>query len=59
MTLCSSRWAKAGDDRLVVADGAVAVQLDELLEDQVDIVAGLGAAGCRETWTICQGSSWE
>ena len=37
--------AKAGDDRLVVADGAVAVQLDELVEDQLDVVAGLGALG--------------
>ena len=34
---------QAGDDRLVVADGAVAVQLEELLEDQVDVVAGLRA----------------
>ncbi len=33
---------QAGDDRLVVAQGAVAVQLEELLEDQVDVVAGLG-----------------
>ena len=32
-----------GDDRLVVADGPVAVQLEELLEDQLDVVAGLGA----------------
>ena len=31
-----------GDDRLVVADGAVAVELEELLEDQVEVVAGLG-----------------
>ena len=35
---------QAGDDGLVVAQGAVAVQLEELLEDQVDVVAGLRAA---------------
>ena len=34
---------EARDDRLVVAEGAVAVQLEELLEDQIEIVAGLGA----------------
>ena len=43
MTLRSSRWARPRDDRLVVADGAVAVQLDELLEDQLEVVAGLRA----------------
>ena len=32
---------EAGDDRLVVAQGAVAVQLEELVEDQLDVVAGL------------------
>ena len=34
---------KAGDDRLVVAEGPVAVQLEELVEDQLDIVTGLRA----------------
>ena len=43
MTLILVEVGEPGDDRLVVADGAVAVQLDELLEDQLDVVAGLGA----------------
>ena len=37
--------AQAGDDRLVVADGPVAVEFEELVEDQVEVVAGLGALG--------------
>ena len=32
---------EAGDDRLVVAQGPVAVQLEELVEDQLDVIAGL------------------
>ena len=48
---------EARDDRLVVAEGAVAVQLEELLEDQIDDSRGsAGRCWCRETWTICQGS---
>ena len=34
--------AQSGDDRLVVADGPVAVELEELVEDQVEVIAGLG-----------------
>ena len=57
MTFVLAEVGEAGDDRLVVADGAVAVQLDELVEDQVEVVAGLGPASrWRETWTVCQGS---
>ena len=41
--LLVAQVGEAGDDRLVVADGAVAVQLDELVEDQLDVVAGLRA----------------
>ena len=50
---------QTGHDRLVVAEGAVTVQLEELLEDQLDIIAGLGALLVPETWTICQGSRCE
>ena len=34
--------SQAGDDGLVVAEGAITVQLEELFEDQVDVVASLG-----------------
>ena len=36
---------EAGDDRVVVAQGSVAVQLKELVEDQLDVLAGLRALG--------------
>ncbi len=36
---------QAGDDGLVVAEGTVAVELDELVENQVDVVAGLRPLG--------------
>ena len=32
---------EAGADGAVVADGAVAVQLDEFIEDQVDVIGSL------------------
>ena len=34
--------SESRDDRLVVSEGAVAVQLEELIEDQIQIIAGLG-----------------
>ena len=35
--------SKPRHDRLVVAEGAVAVQFEKLLENQIEVVAGLGA----------------
>ena len=42
MHLLVAQVGKPGDDRLVVADGPVAVELDEAVEDQLQVVAGLG-----------------
>ena len=36
---------QARDDRAVVAEGTVAMQLDELVEDQLDVVAGVRPIG--------------
>ena len=51
---------EAGDDRLVVAEGAVAVQLDELLEDQLDDNRGsAGAAGAARPGRSARGRGCE
>ena len=45
---------EAGADGPVVAEGPVAVQLDELVEDQVDVIERLRPLRWRDTSTVSQ-----
>ena len=45
---------KAGPHGAVVAEGPVAMQLDELVEDHVDVINRLRPILCRETSTVSQ-----
>ncbi len=50
-------FREAGEDRVVVPERTIAVQLDELVEHQLDVILRLRALGCRATLTTSHGSS--
>jgi len=51
---CPSNRAQATDDRRVVPVEPVAVELDEVLEEEPDEVARVGALGWRASCVRCQ-----